>query len=95
MYVARDLRGLAEEQPELTSDSDDVADAAAAADATVRPGGFRCGGWRARAGGAELVLEGDGDAVDGLRALCAAAWTAAGDGTCGLDAGKALAQLGL
>ncbi|MET9469401.1 HAD-IIA family hydrolase [Streptomyces sp. NPDC006544] len=35
------------------------------------------------------------DAVDGLRALCAAAWTHAGDGSCGLDAAKALAKLGL
>ncbi|MER7204324.1 hypothetical protein, partial [Streptomyces sp. NPDC000188] len=26
---------------------------------------------------------------------CAAAWTAAGDGTCGLDGAKALARLGV
>ncbi|MET9385101.1 HAD hydrolase-like protein [Streptomyces sp. NPDC002928] len=55
---------------------------------------FRCGGWTATAG-AELELEGDGEALDGLRALCAAAWTAAGEGSCGLDGGKALARLGL
>ncbi|MDG4862101.1 hypothetical protein P8605_28570, partial [Streptomyces sp. T-3] len=33
--------------------------------------------------------------LDGLRALCAAAWTSAGDGACALDSGKVLARLGL
>jgi hypothetical protein len=42
-----------------------------------------------------LELDGDGEALDGLRALCAAAWTAAGEGSCALDGGKALARLGL
>jgi hypothetical protein len=56
--------------------------------------GFRCGDWTARAG-EELGLEGDGEALDGLRALCAAAWTAAGEGSCELDGEKALARLGL
>ncbi|MBD0740213.1 HAD-IIA family hydrolase [Streptomyces sp. CBMA29] len=78
-YVAADLRGLLVAQPEVT-----------AAD-----GGFRCGGWTASAASDALALDGDGDALDGLRALCAAAWTTAGDGTCGLDADKALARLGL
>jgi HAD superfamily hydrolase (TIGR01450 family) len=78
-YVAADLRGLLTGQPE-------VADA---------DGGFRCGGWTAKAAGERLELTGSGDALDGLRALCAAAWTAAGDGTCELDGGKALARLGL
>ncbi|MYV60818.1 HAD family hydrolase, partial [Streptomyces sp. SID4931] len=45
--------------------------------------------------GDALVLEGAGDALDGLRALCAAAWASAGAGVCGLDAGKALAGLQL
>lgn len=57
--------------------------------------GFRCGGWTASAGAESLELAGDGEALDGLRALCAAAWTAAGEGTCELDGGKALARLGL
>jgi len=57
--------------------------------------GFVCGGWTASAGDRELAIEGDGEALDGLRALCAAAWTVAGDGACALDAGKALARLGL
>lgn len=50
--------------------------------------GFRCGGWSAKAGEERLELEGDGEALDGLRALCAAAWTAAGDGVCELDGGR-------
>ncbi|MFD7257514.1 HAD-IIA family hydrolase [Streptomyces sp. NPDC059874] len=80
-YVDRDLRGLLTGQPEVEP----------------AEGGFRCGGWIAVAlnsGVLELRGEG-GDPVDGLRALCAAAWTAAGDGVCTLDAAKALAKLGL
>ncbi|MEU0103053.1 HAD-IIA family hydrolase [Streptomyces sp. NPDC006267] len=78
-YVDRDLRGLLTGQPEVTP--------AGAA--------YRCGGWTAAVRGEELVVEGEGEALDGLRALCAAAWTFAGPGVCGLDAAKALAGLGL
>ncbi|MEV5887288.1 HAD hydrolase-like protein [Streptomyces sp. NPDC052020] len=78
-YVDADLRGLLTAQPEIAGETD---------------GGFRCGGWTASAGAEQLVLEGDGGTLDGLRALCAAAWTAAGDGGCALEAGKALARLG-
>ncbi|MGZ2355688.1 HAD hydrolase-like protein [Streptomyces sp. 372A] len=78
-YIDADLRGLLTGQPEVTEDG----------------GGFRCGGWTASAGGGALVLEGDGDALDGLRALCAAAWSHAGDGACDLEAEKAVARLGL
>uniref|UniRef100_A0AAU1UDE4 HAD hydrolase-like protein n=1 Tax=Streptomyces sp. NBC_00119 TaxID=2975659 RepID=A0AAU1UDE4_9ACTN len=78
-YVDVDLRGLLTGQPEVVARGD----------------GFACGGWVATAGGERLELEGDGEAIDGLRALCAAAWTAAGDGTCGLDGAKALARLGV
>ncbi|MFJ9906138.1 HAD hydrolase-like protein [Streptomyces sp. NPDC101152] len=77
-YVDADLRGLLTGQPEV-SEAD---------------GGFRCGGWTATAGAERLQLDGDGEALDGLRALCAAAWTAAGEGVCELDTGKALARLG-
>lgn len=52
-------------------------------------------GWTASVRGDALVLAGDGDVLDGLRALCGAAWSYAGDGSCGLDAGKAVARLGL
>jgi hypothetical protein len=78
-YVDADLRGMLTGQPE-------VVEAGA---------GFRCGGWTATAGGEEFELTGEGEALDGLRALCAAAWTAAGEGGCELDGGKALARLGL
>ncbi|AWW40321.1 HAD hydrolase-like protein [Streptomyces cadmiisoli] len=78
-YVDADLRGLLTGQPEVTGAGD----------------GFRCGGWTAKAGAERLELDGDGASLDGLRVLCAAAWTAAGDGTCALDAEKALARLGL
>ncbi|MFI7387885.1 HAD hydrolase-like protein [Streptomyces sp. NPDC049813] len=78
-YVDRDLRGVLTGQPEVSGEGD----------------GFRCGGWTATAGDERLELEGDGDEIDGLRALCAAAWTAAGDGTCELDAAKVLARLGM
>ncbi|MFD7945864.1 HAD hydrolase-like protein [Streptomyces sp. NPDC059744] len=78
-YVDADLRGLLTGQPEVTETA----------------GGFGCGGWTAAVRGDELVLEGDGDVIDGLRALCGAAWTYAGEGACGLDAGKAVAWLGL
>ncbi len=75
-YLAADLAALTEPQPEVTASG----------------GQFRCGGWTARAapgsGGPEsgpaagagprLELAGDGTAIDGLRALCAAAWSAGG-----------------
>ncbi|WP_221359460.1 HAD hydrolase-like protein [Streptomyces beigongshangae] len=78
-YVDADLRGLLTGQPEVVGAG----------------GGFRCGGYTATAGAGELELEGAGEPMDGLRALCAAAWTTAGDGTCELDGSKALARLGL
>ncbi|MEU8675982.1 HAD hydrolase-like protein [Streptomyces sp. NPDC048560] len=78
-YVDRDLRGMLTGQPEVTADGDAV----------------RCGGWSASVREDELVLDGEGDEIDGLRALCGAAWTHAGQGSCGLDAGKVLAMLGL
>ncbi|WP_354384130.1 HAD hydrolase-like protein [Streptomyces sp. PvR034] len=93
-YVDRDLRGLLTGQPEVIGAGD----------------GFRCGAWTALARDGVLELratDDDGvdagvddggdphDPLDGLRALCAAAWTHAGDGSCALDAGKALARLGL
>ncbi|MFD7719390.1 HAD-IIA family hydrolase [Streptomyces sp. NPDC059814] len=78
-YVDADLRGLLTGQPEVTQAGE----------------GFRCGGWTASVRGEQLVLEGEGEALDGLRALCGAAWSQAGEGSCGLDAGKAVARLGL
>ncbi|MFC4612960.1 HAD hydrolase-like protein [Streptomyces maoxianensis] len=78
-YVDADLRGMLTGQPEV-ADGD---------------GGFTCGGWTASARDEELALDGEGESMDGLRALCAAAWTQAGEGVCTLDPGKALSRLGL
>jgi HAD superfamily hydrolase (TIGR01450 family) len=58
-YLANDLNGLLEPQPEIS-----------AAD-----GAYACAGWTARWAGDRLALEGDGERIDGLRALCAAAWS--------------------
>ncbi|MFF4188765.1 HAD-IIA family hydrolase [Streptomyces sp. NPDC001691] len=78
-FVDADLRGLLTGQPEVTA----------------REGGFACGGWTASVADGAFALDGDGEAMDGLRALCAAAWSHAGDGVCDLDPSKALEQLGL
>jgi glycerol-1-phosphatase len=61
-YVAADLAGLVAPHPEVRRDDH----------------GHACGGWLAAwaAGGAHIELTGHGDRVDGLRALCAAAWHA-------------------
>ncbi|MFJ9691315.1 HAD-IIA family hydrolase [Kitasatospora sp. NPDC101183] len=77
-YLAEDLRGLLTPHP------------AVAAEGT----GFVCGGWTATAEGGLLALSGEGDRWDGLRALCAAAWTALDAGAPAVDGGKALAELG-
>jgi glycerol-1-phosphatase len=74
-YIALDLRGLLEPQPVIgPRGSGD----------TGNPAGpeFRCGGWVARRadgraddGSGQLELSGNGAWIDGLRALCAAAWS--------------------
>ncbi|KUJ67313.1 HAD family hydrolase [Streptomyces albus subsp. albus] len=82
-YVAADLRGLLTGQPAVVAEPDGT------------NGGFRCGGWLASADQDGLRLDGEGeDRLDGLRALCAAAWTAAGRTAFTADPGKALARLG-
>ncbi len=58
-YLAEDLAGLLEPHPDITETD----------------GAFGCGGWTARLDGDQLELTGDGERIDGLRALCAAAWT--------------------
>ncbi|MFE3181908.1 HAD-IIA family hydrolase [Streptomyces violascens] len=78
-FVDADLRGLLTGQPEVAE----------------REGGFVCGGWTASVADGAFALDGDGEAMDGLRALCAAAWTQAGDGVCDLDPSKVLELLGL
>ncbi|MEV8536818.1 HAD hydrolase-like protein [Streptomyces sp. NPDC051211] len=96
-YVDRDLRGLLTGQPEVREHDgffecggwragvvDDELVLTPLQESAAVPGGSAAGGSAA-----------DGDPVDGLRALCAAAWTHAGDGVCALDGGKALARIGL
>jgi HAD superfamily hydrolase (TIGR01450 family) len=77
-YVAADLRDLLRAHPAVEAAAD----------------GFACGGWTARAAGDALYAEGEGTPLDGLRALCGAAWSAGGDGSCTLSADKALARAG-
>ncbi|MFJ3217215.1 HAD-IIA family hydrolase [Kitasatospora sp. NPDC086801] len=77
-YLSADLRGLLEPHPAVTSGAD----------------GFGCGGWVAAAAGGVLRLGGGGDRWDGLRALCAAAWTALDADGAPADGRKALAELG-
>jgi glycerol-1-phosphatase len=60
-YLAADVSGLNVSHPEVTG----------------ADGAFRCGGWTASAaaGGKDwLAISGSGGWLDGLRALCAAAW---------------------
>jgi glycerol-1-phosphatase len=60
-YIARTLDALLEPYPEVAREGDD----------------FTCGGWTAlREPSGQLELKGAGAAIDGLRALCAAAWAA-------------------
>ncbi|MEU4346626.1 HAD hydrolase-like protein [Streptomyces sp. NPDC023838] len=77
-FVDADLRGMLTGQPEVAEND----------------GEFGCGGWTAAVRDAAFALDGDGEPLDGLRALCAAAWTHAGEGVCELDAGKVLGRLG-
>jgi glycerol 3-phosphatase-2 len=72
-YVAPDLSGLLEPQPAVTAGG----------------GQFRCGGWTVRRDGERVEVTGHGTAIDGLRALCAAAWSAGP-----VDAGSARSAVG-
>jgi hypothetical protein len=77
-YLAPDLSGLLVSHPPVVR----------------ADGGYRCGGWHARWQAAgHLGLSGGGDPIDGLRALCAAAWSA-DDGPAAEAVAPALARLG-
>jgi HAD superfamily hydrolase (TIGR01450 family) len=78
-YLAADLRGLLVPHAAVTPEA----------------GGSGCGGWVADVEGGVLRLTGSGDRWDGLRALCAASWTALDAGEGPVDGRKALAELGL
>ena len=66
-YLAEDLAGLLEPHPQPEKEKDSA----------ETDGRYQCGGWTARRDGDRLELDGQGERIDGLRALCAAAW--AGD----------------
>ncbi|MBD0709366.1 HAD family hydrolase [Streptomyces sp. CBMA291] len=90
-YVATDLRGLLTAHPQVVADAD---------------GGFGCGEWRASVRGGELLLEGPesgtgtgaengaGEAMDAVRALCGAVWSAADAGETP-DVDEVLTRLGV
>jgi HAD superfamily hydrolase (TIGR01450 family) len=91
-YVAADLRGLVQPQPVIgprgsgrpeqadasRADADGAAPAAVSSEDDGAARAFRCGGWLAVWPGASnpIELSGEGVWIDGLRALCAAAWAA-------------------
>jgi glycerol 3-phosphatase-2 len=97
-YLAADLGGLLEPQPAIGPRGTRAAGGGSAdRGAGHGPGAaaaFGCGGWQARgpAGPAPLELTGGGAWIDGLRALCAAAWS--GEQVAAEMAAQALEVLG-
>lgn len=79
-YLSWDLSGMNEPHPP----------------AQAEPGRARCGGWRAAVREGGLELSGSGDRLDGLRALCAAAWSVPHPGVDPAEASvrEALSRLG-
>jgi glycerol-1-phosphatase len=79
-YLAQGLDGLMQSHPAVTRAG----------------GGFRCGGWTAGwPDPGKLTVTGSGDPLDGLRALCVAAWSAGAPAGQLAEAAKpALATLG-
>jgi glycerol-1-phosphatase len=77
-YLAEGLAGLLVPHPGVSPTAD----------------GFRCGGWLAQWENHDgIVMSGSGAGIDGLRALCAAAWS--GPGLSAGQAAKAIAALHL
>lgn len=87
-YVAADLGGLLVPQPVIGIVRRDGAVVATASLTAVS-----CGGWTARRpdSGGPLSLDGDGEWIDGLRALCAVSWS--GDQVTGTMVAPALERL--
>ena len=73
-YVAADLGGLLVPQPVIGVVR---GDGAAPSEESGSPTAVRCGGWTARRpdDAGPLGLDGDGEWIDGLRALCAVSWS--------------------
>jgi GCN5-related N-acetyltransferase like domain len=72
------LSGLNASHPEITRASAGCDRAPADGAGSVNGETFSCGGWTAAAAGGDgwLAVSGSGAWLDGLRALCAAAWSA-------------------
>ncbi|MFV2197278.1 HAD-IIA family hydrolase [Nocardiopsis sp. LOL_012] len=77
-YLAWDVSGMNQTHPPVTAEGPRT----------------RCGGWTVAVEGADLRLEGSGDRLDGLRALCSAVWSDGSVDPAGPDARTALARLG-
>ena len=77
-YLAADLAGLNAAHPRVTPAG----------------AGFSCGGWTAAASADRdwLQVSGSGSDIDGLRALCAAAWSAPVPADLGEDAARKAAE---
>jgi glycerol 3-phosphatase-2 len=69
-YLSEGLAGLLGPHPGVTGSA----------------GTFSCGGWHATVAGGRAGMTGSGAAIDGLRALCAAAWSAGGVSTAAAEA---------
>ena len=76
-YVCADLGGLLERQPVVGPAHSQPLPAGTGPAGNGPAGTVRCGGWTARrpAGPGPIELTGEGDPIDGLRALCALAWS--------------------
>jgi glycerol-1-phosphatase len=78
-YVAAGLGALAEAQPGVDVDG----------------GMHSCGGWIAEVVDGAVVIEGEGEPYDGLRAILSAAWAAADEDGSTVDVAQALAKVNL
>ena len=81
-FLALDLTGLVDTQPDVEHDGSVM----------------RCGGWTAAAdqlnGRVAISIEGDGNPIDGLRALLTAGWAARDSAATHVDATDSLRRLG-
>jgi HAD superfamily hydrolase (TIGR01450 family) len=75
-YLAEDMRGLMVSHPAVAVNGED--------------GVAQCGGWRAAVRDGAVEVSGDGERIDGLRAVCGVAWASEG----AVDAVKSLAAIG-
>lgn len=77
-YVAADLRAMLAPYPRVTADG----------------ASYTCGDWTVGASDGQLKVRGAGDPLDGVRALCAAAWSASSPYS-SAEVAEALVAIGL